>query len=98
MNRQDSLDRLDLYENQSADDHVHAETAVNAQVPIQYGQRDLSLGREVIRLQLVTQALLVNRFQEPGPSVLCTANAESTICSTMTYVITCGLPDHLWIT
>jgi hypothetical protein len=37
VNRQEPFGRLDLHDNQTVNDHVHAEARIEAQVAIKYG-------------------------------------------------------------
>lgn len=55
-----------FYEDLALDDHIHSVPSINSQVGVGYRKWDLTLNRKSALPQFVSEARLVDRFQEPG--------------------------------
>jgi hypothetical protein len=67
MNRQHLLHRLDLHDDKVANNQIHAQPGIDAKIPIHHRQHDLPLDRDTARLQFVSKAILINRFEKSRP-------------------------------
>ncbi|HTT83995.1 MAG TPA: hypothetical protein VMF67_10980 [Rhizomicrobium sp.] len=79
MDGQQPFYSLYLDSNQGFDQQIHPKSCLDAHAAINHWHGNLTLDRKLPHVQLAYQTLLIDGFQQPGPSAECTANAESTI-------------------